>query len=126
VKNKKLIGHKTSLLVTQHIINIFIIRFFPEIHACNESENYLGILIHEIGIELKSLAFCTQIRCIRESHFTLDDALVKRHWNVEALVLNIKRCRDILLKHPEIIAQTNPILENMNENNSSNNKEESQ
>ncbi|KAL7037445.1 hypothetical protein ACKWTF_009223 [Chironomus riparius] len=88
--------------------------FTLEIHACNESENYLGILINEIGIELKSLAYCSQIRCIRESHFTLEDALVKRHWNVEALLGNLKRCRDILLKHPEIIAQTNPILENMN------------
>lgn len=76
----------------------------------------MGILVHEIGIELKSLAYCSQIRCIRESHFTLDDALVKRHWNVEALLGSLKRCRDILLKHPEIIAQTNPILENLKEN----------
>lgn len=72
----------------------------------------MGILINEIGIELKSLAYCTQIRCIRESHFTLDDALIKRYWNVEALLGNLKRCREILLKHPEITEQTNPILEN--------------
>lgn len=84
-----------------------------EIHACNETEDYLGILINDIAINLKSLAHCTQARCIRESHFTLDDALVKRHWNVEAIVANLKRCKEIIAKHPDIIRQRVPILEEM-------------
>lgn len=92
----------------------------PEIHACNESENYLGILINEIGIELKSLAHCTQVRCIRESYFTLDDALVKRNWNIETIMANLKRCKLILQKHPEILAQENAILDNINQTNDQN------
>lgn len=93
---------------------------FLEIHACNESENYLGILIHEIGIDLKSFAYCSQIRCIRQSYFTLDDALVKRHWNVEAMLGNLKRCKEIICKHPEMLVQINPNLESMNDSNNIN------
>jgi tRNA U55 pseudouridine synthase TruB len=84
-----------------------------EVHACNESESYLGILIHEIAIHMKSLAHCTQIRCIRQSYFTLDDALVKRHWNVETILHNMKRCREIIRKHPEMLEQLSPTLENI-------------
>lgn len=85
--------------------------FTIEIHACNESEAYLGILVHEIAVNLKSVANCIQIRCIRESYFTLEDALVKRHWNVEAIMGNLKRCKDIIAKHPEILHPITPTLE---------------
>lgn len=97
-----------------HQLN-FVLIFFLEIHACNESENYLGILIHEIGIELKSLAYCSQIRCIRESYFTLDDALVKRHWNLETIMANLKRCREIIQNHPDILDQDSPTLKHLDE-----------
>lgn len=76
----------------------------------NESEAYLGILIHEIGIDLRSVAHCTQIRCIRQAHFCLDDALVRRHWDVENILTNITRCRKLILKHPEMLQQNQPLL----------------
>lgn len=85
--------------------------FTVEIHACNESEAYLGILIHEIALNLKSVANCISVRCIRESHFTLEDALVKRHWNVEAVIGSLKKCREIIEKHPELLKPVNPTLE---------------
>ena len=69
-----------------------------------------------MAINMKSLAHCQQVRCIRESYFTLDDALVKRHWNIETVVANMKRCKDIITAHPEILQQINPTLGEMDRN----------
>lgn len=77
----------------------------------------MGILVNDIGTHLKSLAHCTQIRCIRQSYFTLENALVKRHWNVETILANLKRCKELIKKHPEILDQINPKLENLNSGN---------
>jgi mitochondrial mRNA pseudouridine synthase TRUB2 len=76
-----------------------------EIHAVNESESYLGILIHEIALNLKTVAHCTQVRCIRQSHFTLEDTLLRRHWGVENILKNMDRCQKLINSHPEIIKQ---------------------
>lgn len=85
--------------------------FFLEICTTNESEAYLGILIHEIGIHLKTVAHCTQIRCIRQSHFTLEDTLVRRHWNLENIMNNMTNCQRIIKKHPEMLQQLEPSLQ---------------
>lgn len=90
------------------ILNIYFI--ILEIHAVNESEAYLGILIHEIGLTLKTSAHCTQIRCIRQAHFTLEDALLRRHWNLQSILDNMSRCRKIIGKHPEMMEQLNVSL----------------
>lgn len=83
---------------------------FSEIHAVNESEAYLGILVHEIGISLKTVAYCTQIRCIRQAHITLEDSIVRRHWNIETIMQNMDRCRSIVKDHPEMLEQTDSAL----------------
>lgn len=108
------IGEKKH--ITSDCENIKYFFCHLEIHACNETEAYLGILVHEIAINLKSVANCIQIRCIRESHFTLDDALVKRHWNVESVLGSLKRCKDIMAKHPEILKPVTPTLEEIRKN----------
>ncbi|CRK97808.1 CLUMA_CG011184, isoform A [Clunio marinus] len=101
---------KVPLIYSMKCIEFKKPYFTIEIHACNEHEAYLGILINEIGIHMKSVAHCTQIRCIRQSHFTLEDSLVKRHWNVESIVSNITRNRQIIRDHPDMLHQLNPIL----------------
>jgi mitochondrial mRNA pseudouridine synthase TRUB2 len=83
---------------------------FLEIHAVNESESYLGILIHEIALHLKTVAHCTQIRCIRQSHFTLEDALLRRHWNIENILANMQRCQSLVNSHPEMLNQSEATL----------------
>jgi tRNA U55 pseudouridine synthase TruB len=79
--------------------------FTLEIHSVNESEAYLGILIHELGLTLKTVAHCTQIRCIRNSHFTVENSLVRQQWNLQSIVSNMSFCNRILKKHPEILRQ---------------------
>lgn len=81
-----------------------------EIHALNEHEAYLGILIHEIAIDLKTVAHCTQIRCIRQGHFTLEDSLVRRHWNIENIITNITRSKKKIIANPEMLEQEDPTL----------------
>lgn len=74
-------------------------------HAMNETEAYLGVLIHEIALNLKTVGHCTQIRCIRQSHFTLEDSLVRRHWNLQSILGSISITNQLLLKYPEMLKQ---------------------
>lgn len=87
---------------------------FPEIHALNENEAYLGILVHEIALNMKSVAHCTQIRCIRQGHFGLDDSLVRRHWNVENIISNITRSKKKIMENPEMLEIEKPVLVDKN------------
>ena len=80
------------------------------IHATNESEAYLSILIHVIGLHLKSAAHCTQIRYIRHGQFTLEDSLVRRHWHLECLFNNMTACQNFIQKYPEMLRQLSPTL----------------
>ena len=53
-------------------------------------------LIHEIGLELRSTAVCTQVRRIRYGRFSLVHALLMKHCNARTLVENIQFCRPLL------------------------------
>lgn len=70
--------------------------FTLEIQCINEYETYLTHLIHEIGVKLHSTAHCTGIQCIRHSRFTLEHALLMKHWSIENILDNIKMCSEIL------------------------------
>lgn len=61
------------------------IRFQPpnftlEVQCLNETQKYLRKVVHEIGLELRSTAVCKGVRCTRDGHFTLQDALTHHHW----------------------------------------------
>ncbi|XP_063000653.1 pseudouridylate synthase TRUB2, mitochondrial isoform X1 [Elgaria multicarinata webbii] len=56
--------------------------FQLEIHCLHETQQYLRKIVHEIGLELKSSAVCTQVRRIRDGVFILDDALLRTQWNL--------------------------------------------
>ena len=51
------------------------------------------LLLHDLGILLKSTAVCTQVRRIRFGHFTLDHALLRKFWTLENILENIKFCK---------------------------------
>nr|CAG4641908.1 EOG090X0AGI [Eurycercus lamellatus] len=57
--------------------------FTLEIHCINENEHYLSLLVHDLGLSLKTSAVCEQIRCIRYGCFTVEDALLRKHWSME-------------------------------------------
>ena len=69
---------------------------FSEIHAINEKCTYLGHLVHDIGLQLKSGAVCTHIRRLRYGHFTLDHALLRNRWTLRDILLNMRMCRPLV------------------------------
>lgn len=74
--------------------------FTLEIHCINESEDYLGMLVHEIALDMKTAAHCTSIRCIRYGHFTVDDSVLRHNWNLQSLVNSMSECNRIVEANP--------------------------
>ena len=86
-----------------------------EIHAINETEAYLGELIHEIGINLKSCAHCTGVRCIRHGHFLLEDSLLKKDWNLQNILSGMAHTNKLVNQHPDMLQQSSSSLQGMEE-----------
>ncbi|XP_064649457.1 pseudouridylate synthase TRUB2, mitochondrial-like isoform X2 [Lineus longissimus] len=72
--------------------------FTLEIHSIGERCKYFMEVVHEIGLMLKSSAVCTKLQRIRIGHFTLEHALLQRHWNCEGIISNIAFCRPLIRK----------------------------
>uniref|UniRef100_A0AAG5CQG5 Pseudouridine synthase II N-terminal domain-containing protein n=1 Tax=Anopheles atroparvus TaxID=41427 RepID=A0AAG5CQG5_ANOAO len=85
--------------------------FTIEVHAINETEAYLGELIHEIGINLKSCAHCTSIRCIRHGHFLLEDSLLRKDWNLQNIISAMAHSNKLIHQHPDMLQQDNSALQ---------------
>lgn len=51
----------------------------------HETQKQLRRLVHEIGLELKSTAVCSQVRRTRDGCFTLDDALLRTQWDLHSI-----------------------------------------
>ncbi|CAH0393216.1 unnamed protein product [Bemisia tabaci] len=57
--------------------------FTVEVQCTNETEEFLIELISKLAAKLRTAAACVQIKCIRFSHFDIDDALLKKHWSLQ-------------------------------------------
>ena len=57
-------------------------------HAINESTLFLRNLIHDIGVRLKALAICVQIRRVRDGFANVDSSLAYNEWEFENLKNN--------------------------------------
>lgn len=51
----------------------------------HETQQQLRKLVHEIGLELKTTAVCTQVRRTRDGFFRLDDALLRTQWDLHKI-----------------------------------------
>ncbi|KFO99033.1 putative tRNA pseudouridine synthase 2, partial [Calypte anna] len=67
--------------------------FQLEIHCLHETQQYLRKIVHEIGLELKSSAVCTQVRRIRDGVFTVEDALLRTQWDLQSVQNAIWNCQ---------------------------------
>lgn len=83
--------------------------FTIEIHCINESEDYLGLLVHEIAVDMKSVAHCTAIRCIRYGHFTVEDSVLRQNWNLQTLLNSMSLCNRIVQANPETSIKQNHV-----------------
>ncbi|KAM3825423.1 pseudouridylate synthase TRUB2, mitochondrial isoform 1-T1 [Vipera latastei] len=82
------------------------LRFDPpefqlEIHCLHETQQYLRKIVHEIGLELKTTAVCTQVRRFRDGVLGLEDALLRTQWdlpNIQRAILQAKQKVDAELE----------------------------
>jgi len=88
-----------------------------EVNIINEYEDYLLSLVNEIGLKLRCSATCTAVRCIRYSSFTINQALLMKHWNLKFVLDNIKECNSSYNKMcqlPSFITEQSHIENNQN------------
>ncbi|XP_031849480.1 pseudouridylate synthase TRUB2, mitochondrial [Nomia melanderi] len=101
---------KIPMLYTIRCIDFSPPEFTLEIVCVNEYEMYLKTIIHDIGMQLQSTATCTNILCIQDGLFTLQDALLKKHWNLTNILNSIRFCRRILINNEHLWNQESPTL----------------
>uniref|UniRef100_A0A2P2I2V3 tRNA pseudouridine synthase 2 n=1 Tax=Hirondellea gigas TaxID=1518452 RepID=A0A2P2I2V3_9CRUS len=80
--------------------------FTIEVTGINIDGDYLVSLIHDIGLRVKSTAHTLQARCLRHGPYTLDHALLRKHWKLEPIAQNIAECQgyamDLQHKHASL------------------------
>ncbi|BFG05590.1 mitochondrial mRNA pseudouridine synthase Trub2 [Drosophila madeirensis] len=79
--------------------------FTLEVHAINETQEYLTALVHDMALELRTVAHCSQLRCIRHAHFDVTDSLLRHGWHLPGIVKNLRQQREILRAHPQMLEQ---------------------
>lgn len=88
--------------------------FTLEIVCINENEMYLKTLVHDLGMQLHSVATCTQIQCFRYALFDLKLALLTKHWTLKNFCNNIEQCNTIINENKYLLKQDSPILREVN------------
>lgn len=64
----------------------------------NETQRFLRKMVHEVGLELHTNAFCTRVRRTRDGPFKMEDALTHHHWTAEDIIPAIANFRRITRK----------------------------
>ncbi|XP_060056266.1 pseudouridylate synthase TRUB2, mitochondrial isoform X2 [Erinaceus europaeus] len=78
--------NKSPMLVTGiRCLHFAPPEFLLEVQCMHETQKNLRKLVHEIGLELKTTAVCSQVRRTRDGFFTLDDALLRTQWDLYSI-----------------------------------------
>lgn len=101
---------KVPILYGMRCVDFIGPEFTLEIQCVNEYETYLTNLVREIGMKLHSTAHCVSVKCIRHSCFTLEHALLMKHWNLENIMLNMGLCSELLHKNQHLVQQDSVAL----------------
>ncbi|NXR71438.1 TRUB2 synthase, partial [Pycnonotus jocosus] len=86
-------GKSPPIITAVRCLQFELPEFQLEIHCLHETQQYLRKMVHEIGLELKSSAVCTQVRRTRDGVFTVDDALPRTQWNLRSIQEAIRNCQ---------------------------------
>jgi tRNA U55 pseudouridine synthase TruB len=81
---------------TAFIVKHGVRAILSEVQCINEYEAYLTTLVHDLGMQLHSVATCTGLQCIRYDCFTLEHALLRKHWTLQFLMDNMAESRRLL------------------------------
>lgn len=77
----------------------------------NENETYLKTIIHEVGMRLHSTATCTQLSCVQDGIFSLDDALLPKHWTLKDIMASMKICHRLIKENDQLLGPESAALE---------------
>lgn len=83
------------------IYSFDLLRFAPpyftlEVQTVGENDNYLRSYVQELGLNLRTTACCNKLRRVRQGGFTVDHALLAKHWTLQHLLDNMALCARIL------------------------------
>ncbi|XP_050743881.1 pseudouridylate synthase TRUB2, mitochondrial isoform X2 [Drosophila biarmipes] len=84
--------------------------FTLELHSINETQDYLTALVHDLALELRTAAHCSQLRCVRHAHFDVRDSLLRNSWHLPGIIKNLRHQGDILRAHPQLLRQHRVVL----------------
>ncbi|KAF6204672.1 hypothetical protein GE061_018833 [Apolygus lucorum] len=101
---------KTPIIYGAKCINYSPPEFTIEISCINEYEDYLLGQIHNMGEKLHCPAMCTSIQCIHHSFFTMEDALLKKHWTLQDVIANLANNNRLLRKQGRLSENINKYI----------------
>lgn len=104
------VDNNTPMIYSIKCVDFKSPEFTLEIVSINENEMYLKSIIHDLGMELRTNATCSQIQCFQYGMFNLDHALLSKNWNLANIVKSIASCNQILDKNQHLLRQTHPSL----------------
>lgn len=70
--------------------------YLSEIHAINETTEYLAEVVNDIALKLKTTAVCTHVHRLRYGVFDTDYALLSKEWHLPNIIKNITKCQSCL------------------------------
>ncbi|EDW89803.1 mitochondrial mRNA pseudouridine synthase Trub2 isoform X1 [Drosophila yakuba] len=79
--------------------------FTLELYTINETQECLATLVHDMALDLRTVAHCSQLRCVRHAHFDVTDSLLRHAWHLPGIIKNLRQQRNILREHPQLLRQ---------------------
>uniref|UniRef100_A0A914X795 Pseudouridine synthase II N-terminal domain-containing protein n=1 Tax=Plectus sambesii TaxID=2011161 RepID=A0A914X795_9BILA len=70
--------------------------FSLEVQTVGETDAYLRAYVQELGLNLRTTACCKKLRRLRQANFTIDYALLAKHWTLQHLLDNMALCARVL------------------------------
>jgi len=67
-----------------------------EVQCVNESDTWLKEFSHELGLRLRSNATYEHIRRDRFGRFSIEHALLAKHWTLSSILANVGHCARVL------------------------------
>ena len=98
---------KLSFLFLWFVMWLYCVDYFYcfviiEVTCVNEDEDYLLGIILDIGNQLKNVASTVSIRCIRVGYFSVELALLKKHFTLDNIIENMKSCYETIERSKQL------------------------
>lgn len=102
-----------QLIYQIKLIELKLPYFTYEVHCINETDKFLLKMMNDVAEDFKTSAVCTRLRRVRWGNFTLEHALLRKHWNVENIIRSISECavatkREMAMEYEAFLKKVTP------------------